>query len=313
MHPYTYTAISEYLPASGWVSDTHSTISVDGTTHSPTTNDSTATLNFTGTGFEVVALAPEALDTDQIVVACQVDDLLYLILPDPLPSTYPANLTWCATRDLPAGSHTLTLETNPGALNQAFLFDYVRIFGEEASNTSAPTSSPTPSGSTSTSTSTSTSEPSPTNSSAPQHVPIGPVVGGAVGGGIALALIAFALAFFLLRRKRKRESSPEDQISHYWGGIRPSDGHHTTQTEVRVAPTGETIMSPASSASRTKGASLVSSKTSSAGGAAQHPSGHPSEPARSSEPVAQVVVLAEDSGWRERTEPVVLPPPYTVE
>lgn len=38
----------EYLPASGWVSDTHSTISVNGTTHSPTSNVSTATLIFAG-------------------------------------------------------------------------------------------------------------------------------------------------------------------------------------------------------------------------------------------------------------------------
>ncbi len=179
----------------------------------------------------MVALAPEALDTDHIVVACHVDDRLYLILPDPLPSTYPANLTWCATRELSSGLHTLTLETNPGTLNQAFLFDYVRIFSEDPSISLPPTPFPTPSTSSSTSapspttsTSTSTSGPSPITSSAqsaPQttspnannsgHVPIGPVVGGAVGGGIALALIAFALAFFLLRRKRPRDSSPEEQ------------------------------------------------------------------------------------------------------
>lgn len=72
-------------------------------------------------------------------------------------------------------------------------------------------------------------------------------------------------------------------------------------------------MSPALSASRTKGASVVPSKMSSPGGAVQLPSAHPSESARSSEPAAQVVVLAEYSGWRERTEPVVLPPPYTAQ
>lgn len=130
-------------------------------------------------------------------------------------------------RELSSGLHTLTLETNPGTLNQAFLFDYVRIFPEDPSISLPPTPFPSPSTSSSSSApspTTSTSEPSPTSSSAqsaPQttspnannsgRVPIGPVVGGAVGGGIALVLIAFALAFFLLRRKRPRNSSPEEQ------------------------------------------------------------------------------------------------------
>ncbi|KAI0737844.1 hypothetical protein C8Q80DRAFT_306857 [Daedaleopsis nitida] len=151
------------FPASSW-SSAQSKLAVGGTTHHPlagsTVSSGSATLSFTGTGFEVVVFAAQALDTDAIVVACEVDDRFYLILPNGVPSSYPANVTWCTTSDLQMGEHKLTLEINGGDHADEFQLDFVRVLGA-SSTTPIPT--PTTSTTSSSSSSSSSSE-SPTTS-----------------------------------------------------------------------------------------------------------------------------------------------------
>lgn len=180
-------------------------------------------MHIVGTGFEVVLFAQQPYHPDFILVACHLDDRFYSSFPDypialdftnpyehyypdGIPSTVPANITYCSDQNLTFGNHTLILESNGGDQVQDFALDYIRIFGEEIATST--TSSSTHTTSTSTTSTTTTTTLGAQSDAAPRaSISLAPVVGGAVGGGIALALIVLAVLYWLRRWRRRKAAA----------------------------------------------------------------------------------------------------------